>query len=73
MCNSFYSASLIKSDPEVVEWYIKQEERIGATFNKKYSWAELVEQTQKMPEIAFTIEDDKSPFCSTAYGSCTEY
>ncbi|MDR3712370.1 MAG: phosphoadenosine phosphosulfate reductase family protein [Puia sp.] len=56
---------LITENPEKAEWWIRQEEMIGSTFNKRYSIRELVDLIRRSPTL-FDYEDpDIDCICNT--------
>jgi 3'-phosphoadenosine 5'-phosphosulfate sulfotransferase (PAPS reductase)/FAD synthetase len=48
----------IRSDPPCAHWWAHQEARIGATFDRRDSISELVEEVEAEPEFLFDAVDD---------------
>ncbi len=65
--SEYQNAMLCKKRPESVKWLIEQEEKIGHTFNDKFSFKQLADHVTKLPESAFS---DKEHFCAETNGSC---
>lgn len=65
--SEYQNAMLCKKRPESVAWLIKQEEKIGHTFNDTYSFKSMNEHVQKLPDAIFS---DDEHFCTETNGSC---
>lgn len=66
--SEYQNAWLCKNRPQKVDWLVKQEEKIGHTFNENISYKEMLELAENTPELAFF--DDKEYFCNQVNGSC---
>jgi hypothetical protein len=55
---------LITEDPSKAEWWARQEELVGGTFNRRYSVKQLIELIRSSPTL-FDYEDpDRECFCN---------
>ena len=65
--SEYQNAMLCKQRPESVKWLIEQEEKMGHTFNDKFSFKEMTGHVEKLPDSAFS---DEEHFCMETNGSC---
>lgn len=64
-------ARLCREHPDKAKWWIEQEKKIGATFNKNFSWNDLQKSSDQQPEWVF--DDDNDTFCNSSHGSCEAF
>lgn len=42
----------------------------SARFDRRMSWAELIDHVERQPDWVFDLEDADSPYCPTSFGGC---
>lgn len=62
-------ANLCRHYPERAEWWAEQEIKTGATFNKNWSWEELIKSVDKQPDLF--LENDF--YCESIHGTCETF
>jgi len=65
--SEYQNAMLCKSNPESVKWLIEQEDRLGYTFNTNYSFKDLLNHVNIVPDNFFLKEEF---FCTVSNGNC---
>lgn len=65
--SEYQNAMLCRQRPESVDWLIKQEERMGHTFNENYSFKEMVKIVHEQPELEL---NEHEQLCTATNGSC---
>ena len=68
--SEYQHAMLCRNSPEDVDWLIKQEDKIGQTFNHGKSWREIREQSVKQQLEMFSDELEAELYCDSELGSC---
>lgn len=65
--SEYQNAVLCRDRPDSVKWLIKQEDKMGYTFNDAFSYRELTELSKNLPDNHFSQLDF---FCESVNGSC---
>lgn len=60
----------IRSEPTCAHWWANQEARTGATFDRRDSVADLVEEVENEPEFFFDLIDDDTFGAECGVGGC---
>lgn len=50
--------ALIREDASLADWYLEQEDKVGATFSSRYSMAEIVRSVETQPQFDVLEEYD---------------
>ena len=58
----YLRVNVIKDIPNVADWWLQQEEEIGATFNKEYSTKDLIKMTE-IPDPIAEMDGGSCGFC----------
>ena len=64
-------ATLCKTHPERAAWWIKMEQKTGASFVKGRYWKSLADFVERQGELDYDI--DETGFCDTPIGGCHEF
>lgn len=63
--------NLCRHYPDKAEWWNKMEKATGATFNKSWSWDELIRTVDRQSDMDFEVHEKYA--CDSIHGTCETY
>lgn len=63
-------AHVARYRPAVAEWWNRLEQATGQTFDRRVSWADLIEHVRRQPDWVFDADEGASVYCETGLGGC---
>lgn len=61
-------ARLCRDHPERAAWWAKMETKVGGRFDKRGTWAALIDHANRQSEWAF--DDTSGVYCDSSFGGC---